>query len=295
MKARGSISAFVAALLVFSFQIDLRAGSLIMTVGNSSQVPSNTVDMGEEASKLSVSLKRQTPIETIGSKSQNLGDGMPDARISYQLHLHPWGIEKDLGSAPATIDDLISSVRDRISENAGRVPASSVDAILSKLEEMKSHGRVAYGEISSKMLGLYYKMCGAAPGKKAGTIDIHPHLAVIAMKVGRPLVACILFHEAGHASDPNICSESVEDVESYAFHREYDCIKAVYPTLQRIATTSKILDNQAKMSSSPVIEESRRFMTNIYKIYQTNGDDAKIRTLVQKLYNADGTPNSSGA
>lgn len=287
----------IAALIVSLLQINLSAHSLPLAVGDLSQLPSNAVDMGQATAKIMGLVGNQdVSVDTIHRKAEHTyEEGMPGAGIFIRPHLHPAAIEPDLGEASASVNDLISAARARIETNADRVPPSSVGAILSKIDEMNSKGKIGYEKLPSNELGLYHRICGDKTGKKSAMIGLHPHLSVIATEVGRPLAACVLFHEAGHASDPNICQGSVEDVESFAFKREYDCIRAVYPTGEQIATTYKMLDNAAQGNPSPVIKESVNFMSNIYQIYRTGGNDQKIRELVRKLYNADGTPSSSGA
>lgn len=288
---------FAAIPLIAFSGLNSQASSLPVSVGDSNQIPSNALDLGQETSKIMdwVKNKNSSNASLSQKTEESYGQGMPGALILIRPHLHPWRIEPDRGGPPASVDDLISAARDRISENSGQAPVSSVDATLSTIDQMNSKERVSYDKLPSNELGLYYKVCGAHSGKKAGMIALNPTLAVIATEVGRPIVACVLFHEAGHASDPNICRESVSDVESFAFHREYDCIKAVYPTGEEIATTKKILDNAEKYRPSPLIKKSVDFMSNMYQIYRTGGKDRRIRALVRKLYKSDGTPKSSGA
>ena len=267
--------------------------------GTDESVSSNALDLGHETRKIMrLVANKNASVLAIHQKAETDYEfGMPGAAILIRPHLHPYKIEPSLGESPATIEDLISAAKDRIETNQGVASDSTVEATLAKIGKMESHQRLSYAKLPSNELGVYNKMCGGNKvGKRVGTINLHFHLASIAVAVGRPLAACVLFHEAGHASDPNICHESVEDVESFAFHREYDCIKAIYPTGEELLTTYQRLNNAAEDPKAPsIVRESLDFMRNIHQIYRTGGDDQKIRELVNKLYNSDGTPSSPGA
>ncbi len=267
--------------------------------GTDESVSSNALDLGHETRKIMrLVANKNASVLAIHQKAETDYEfGMPGAAILIRPHLHPYKIEPSLGESPATIEDLISAAKDRIESNQDVASGSTVEATLAKIEKMESHQRLSYAKLPSNELGVYNKMCGGNKvGKRVGTINLHFHLASIAVAVGRPLAACVLFHEAGHASDPNICHESVEDVESFAFHREYDCIKAIYPTGEELLITYQRLNNAAEDPKAPsIVRESLDFMRNIHQIYRTGGDDQKIRELVNKLYNSDGTPSSPGA
>lgn len=279
----------VVVLIISLFQINLNAGSFL-AVGDIPQLPSNAVNIGQATAKIMGLVSNQdTSLDTIHKKAESTYEkGMPGAAIFVHPHLHPAAIESDLGQEPASVNDLISAARARIEANADRVPPSSVGTILSKIDKMNSKGKIAYENYPSPELGVYRRTCGVKSDKKFAVIGLHPHLSMIATEVGRPLAACVLFHEVAHASDPNICHGSVEAVESYAVKREYDCIKAVYPTGEQIGTTYKMLDNAAQGNPSPVIKESLKFMLNAYRIYQTGGQDSKIQELVKKFYMSKG-------
>ncbi len=301
MEQKQRIESLYGCLL--SLALSFAASSLYanpMYLSSGGNIPSsNALDLGQETQKImSLVANKNASVFAIHQKAENDYEfGMPGAAILIRPHLHPYKIEPTLGEPPATIEDLISAARDRIENNGNQNSNSTVEATLSKIDEMESHKRISYAQLPSNELGVYNKLCGGQKmGKRAGTINLHNHLAVISVAVGRPLAACVLFHEAGHASDRNICHESTEDVESYAFHREYDCIEAIYPTGEELLTTYQQLNNAAQAAgASPVIRESMNFIKNIYDIYRTGGDDQKIRELVNKLYNSDGTPSSPGA
>ena len=284
-------------LLLFSVSA-LYADPMFMSAGDN-ETSSNALDLGHETQKIMrLVANKNASVFAIHQKAEaDYEFGMPGAAILIRPHLRPYKIEPTLGESPATIKDLISAARDRIEANEGQDSGPTVEATLAKIDGMESLKRISYADLPSNELGLYNKICGGhKAGKRAGMINLHLHLRLIAVAVGRPLAACVLFHEAGHASDPNICHESTEDVESYAFHREYDCIKAIYPTGEELLTTYQRLNNAAQDPHAPaVIKESMDFIRNINQIYRTGGDDQKIRELVNKLYNSDGTPSSPGA
>ncbi len=303
MEEKQKTASLPGRFLSLALSISFAASSLyanpmyLSSEGNA--VPPDALDLGQETQKImNLVANKNSSVFAIHQKAETDYEfGMPGAAILIRPHLHPYKIEPSLGESPATIEDLIAAAKDRIENNGSQDPNSTVEATLAKIDEMDSHERISYAKLPSNELGVFNKICGGRQtGKKAGMINLHYHLAAISVAVGRPLAACVLFHEAGHASDQNICHESTEDVESYAFHREYDCIKAIYPSGEELLTTYQQINNALESPRAPaILHESMDFLKNIIQVYRTGGDDQKIRALVNKLYNSDGTPSSPGA
>lgn len=126
-------------------------------------------------------------------------------------------------------------------------------------------------------------------GKGAeGTIGLNTALAQMGRLIGHAFAAATLFHEAGHAADAAIESSGVIDGEIPAFQLEYEWLRFVDPTGEKLALLRVALAEQHAAYPSRVTRMALDYARTLDVLRGTGGKPEKIKALVDQLGYVEG-------
>lgn len=166
-------------------------------------------------------------------------------------------------------------------------PGKEFAASMEFADKMVEEGRIDFnrdGTMAPNKLGEYrYNREDPSQGR----IQLSPKLAVIAAYVGDALTYSTVIHEVTHArkgAERELSPKAVVDGEVAAYKVQHDYIKAVDRKAERMSVLYSSLGLLLKEHpGNQQIRMSRDYVQHLLDIYDTDGEDPKLRELVRRL------------
>lgn len=220
---------------------------------------------------------------------------VPSTSIAVDVHLRGWDKEKKIDSAPATVDRIMATAKDKLAFYSAEVPPVNLTQAVDYAERMKGAGKVDFDkeqEMKDNQMGVY-----AYVKTQLGTIRLNNVLSLIAAKIGDALAFATLAHEAGHARDHQngrLDSKLVIEGEILAFKTQYLWLKIADPYGERVAFLRAKMMNEQTARPSQLTDTTLAYLSHLAKLQDTGGDEKKLKDFVDEMGYKDGHHHDEG-
>ncbi len=210
---------------------------------------------------------------------------------------HKMAEETRLPESEADISRLITEAHHRVILDGKVIPPPEIEQTLDHVSAMNDEGRAMVVDMPSNVMGLFHYDVKNDP---RGEIKLNRLLMQVSMLVGDALAASVILHEGGHAQDEAIGGEDTVQSESRAFKRQFEYLRALYPTGEELATMRVRLREAYKKTPTLLNKVAMDFAATcdaLWGMGRADGtlDEAKLGDFVRKLYKPDGSPASPSA
>lgn len=229
---------------------------------------------------------RGVPDTLVHEKAADLFRNLPGAVIVVDPGLRGWDRERAIDSDPASVERLLKSAGDRLSDFHREVPPLGLTEAFQYAGDMNASGQVDFdkaAELGDGQMGLYRYLANKA---ERGVIKLNGLLALVATKIGDALAFSTLIHEAGHARDHargKLSARDVIDGEVLAFKTQYEWLKLADPHKERVCWLRAVLAERQRLHPDKLTNVALGFLEHLAALQETDGDDARVRVLVERL------------
>jgi hypothetical protein len=180
------------------------------------------------------------------------------------------------------------------------VPDAKLSAAIDYAKEMNDQKRVALDpKLAENDMGAFvYSKDGKTD---LGAIKLNPILTLIATRLGEPFIYATLVHEAAHAkarSEGRLDPAHTTDNEVEAYRVQFLWLKVIDPKEERITVLWNQLALQLKAHPEDKLSRSAfSYVTHLLQLWDTNGEDLKLKEFVKNLGYRDGEgvdPSATG-
>ena len=120
-----------------------------------------------------------------------------------------------------------------------------------------------------------------------GAINLNERLTLLATRIGEAFSYATLVHEAAHAkarADGRLDPAHVVDNEVEAYRVQCLWLKVIDPRAERMAVMISTLELHLRVHPTDEVSRlSLSYLQHLLQIWDTDGEDAKLRDLVKKL------------
>ena len=201
-----------------------------------------------------------------------------------------------------TIDGMIATAGrryDHYKMTASEVPAADLANAIDyarvlrgdKRADFERGGKMAEDQMGEFVFSLQDKL-------DAGRVEINARMALIATRIGEAFSYATLVHEAAHArarSEGRLSPERVIEGEVEAYRVQYRWLKAIDPSSERMIVLHSTLKLYLELHpDDEVTRASVAYLEHLFELRNTNGEDGKLREMIQRLGYEDGDDGRPG-
>jgi hypothetical protein len=200
-----------------------------------------------------------------------------------------------------TVDGMIETAQARYDHyklTTTEVPATELDESIKYARGLREDKRADFdkaGRMAENQMGVFRY---AKDKLEGGLVELNGRMALMATRIGEAFTYATLVHEATHAkarASGRLTPEQVIDGEVEAYRVQYRWLKVVDPSEERLIVLHVTLSIHLKRHPEDrVTAQAVSYVTHLIDLYDTNGEDDKIREYVKKLGYEDGDHDHDG-
>lgn len=192
-----------------------------------------------------------------------------------------------------TIDGMIDEAQKRWDayKLSSPVPDAPLDAAIAYAKELRGKKRVDFdSKLAENQMGEFRY----SPDKlDDGVIKLNARLALLATRIGEAFAYATLVHEAAHAKarvEGRLDPKKTMDNEVEAYGVQYRWLKVIDPRAERMIVMHSTIRLHLQVHPEDQVSRlSLSYLEHLLQLWDTNGEDAKLRDLIKKLgYKDDG-------
>jgi hypothetical protein len=200
-----------------------------------------------------------------------------------------------------TIDGMVQEAQqrwDHYKMHATEVPNVDLDASIAFGKRLRNAKRMDFdktGAMPENQMGVFHYAKDTLTG---GIVEMNNRMALIATRLGEAFSYSTLVHEATHAKareagrlDP----KAVIDGEVEAYRAQYYWIKSLDPKAERMAVLHSTLTLWLKHHPEDKVSQmSLTYLEHLITVFDTDGEDSKIKKMIKDLGYHDGDDDHDG-
>ncbi len=201
-----------------------------------------------------------------------------------------------------TIDGMLETAQQRYDHykmTATEVPAADLENAVGYAKVMRDDKRADFdktGKMAENQMGEY--VYAVKDALDAGKVEINGRMALMATRIGEAFSYATLVHEAAHAkarADGRLTPDKVIDGEVEAYRVQYRWLKVIDPSAERMIVLHSTLNLYLKRHpEDQVTRASISYLEHLLQLWDTGGEDGKLREMIRKLGYEDGDSNHGG-
>lgn len=200
-----------------------------------------------------------------------------------------------------TIDGMIDEAQKRwdlYKLTSAEVPDAKLDAAIAYAKDLRGQKRVDFdAKLPENQMGEFRY---SKDKTDDGVIKLNARLTLLATRIGEAFSYATLVHEAAHAkarSEGRLKPETTIDNEIEAYRVQYLWLKVIDPRAERMIVMHSTLKLHLQLHPEDQISRlSVTYLEHLLQLWDTKGEDAALKELVEKLgYTNDGgvTPGAT--
>lgn len=230
---------------------------------------------------------------SVRSRASAFFDGVPSETPSFRPAPRVMDRERVDGRV-GTIEGMLDEAQrrwDRYKFSAAEVPDGRLDAAIAYAKDLNDRKRVAFeGAMPENQMGEFRY---SKDKTDDGVIHLNARLALLATRIGEAFCYATLVHEAAHAkarAEGRLDPARTIDNEIEAYRVQYLWLKVIDPRAERMIVLDSTLKLRLQLHPEDQVSRlSRSYIDHLLELWDTNGEDAKLKDLVKKLgYKDDG-------
>jgi hypothetical protein len=206
-------------------------------------------------------------------------------------------VDGDVGTVKRFLQDAQSRY-DHWKFTSIEVPPPGLEASMGYATDMHGDKRAAFdktGKMAENQMGEFQY----APGSSdKGRIEINGRMALIATRIGMAFSYATLIHEATHArnhAEGELSPDKVVAGEVAAYKVEYEWLKILDPRAERtIVLLSTLNLYLERHPDDQITRASVSYLHHLLTIWDTGGDEQKLKKMVEDLGYRDGDKEHPG-
>jgi hypothetical protein len=166
------------------------------------------------------------------------------------------------------------------------VPPAEIEETVAHARKLNDEGRADFdrtGTMADNQMGVFRYV----RTEWQGLVKLNAHLAMIATRIGEAFAYATLVHEAGHSrarEEGRLHPEKVIDGELEAYRIQYRWIKIIDPSAERMIVLHSTLRLRLKAHPEDrVTAAAVGYLEHLLQVYDTNGEEPKLRELIDRL------------
>lgn len=234
---------------------------------------------------------------SVKTRSQGFFDKLPQETLVVPVR-HRLMDREPVAGKLGTIEGMQAEADRRI-ENWKRThtepPPPDLESAVNQARQLKDSERLSYdteGQLRENQMGIFKYMRDSLDG---GYVKLNETMKILTALVGECFTYATVAHEAQHARDRaagRLSPEKEIEGEVSAFRIEYLWLKLMDPSGERMLTLHGTLRLERDRASDPklkaILSESVTYLEHLSEIIETNGQDDKLKKLVERLGYSDG-------
>lgn len=227
-------------------------------------------------------------------------EGLQRETPVVRAHAHFMDREPVTGER-GTIEGMLDTAQARYDHyklKTSEIPAAELDGAIAYARKMREEKREDFdrrGAMPENQMGVFRY---AKEKLEGGMIEVNGRMALIATRIGMAFSYATIVHEAAHAkarAEGRLDPKRVIDGEVEAYRVQYRWLKIVDPKEERLmvlhVTLSKYLEQHP---DDRITAQAISYVSHLIDLYDTGGEDSKIREYVQKLGYEEGDHDHDG-
>jgi hypothetical protein len=192
-----------------------------------------------------------------------------------------------------TIEGMMDEAQKRwdIYKMTAALPDPKLDAAIAYAKDLRGQKRVDFDpKLPENQMGEFRY---SQDKLDDGVIKLNARLALLATRIGEAFAYATLVHEAAHAKarvEGRLDPKKTMDNEVEAYGVQYRWLKVIDPRAERMIVMHSTI--QLHLQVHPEDQVSRlslSYLEHLLQLWDTNGEDGKLRDLIKKLgYKDDG-------
>lgn len=220
-------------------------------------------------------------------------DGVPSRTPSFRPAPRVMDREAVDGHV-GTIDGMIDEAQkrwDRYKFTTTEVPDARLDAAIAYARDLRGRKRVAFdAKLPENQMGEFTY---SKDKTDDGVVKLNARLALLATRIGEAFSYATLVHEAAHAkarAEGHLKPETTIENEVEAYGVQYRWLKVIDPRAERMIVMHSTLKLHLQLHPEDKVSRlSVTYLEHLLQLWDTNGDDAKLKDFVKRLgYKEDG-------
>jgi hypothetical protein len=200
-----------------------------------------------------------------------------------------------------TVDGMIETAQQRWDHyrmRTAEVPAAELDGAIVFAKDLRRQKRADFdpsGRMPENQMGVFRY---AKDQLQGGMVQLNARLAMITTRLGEAFAYATLVHEAAHAKareEGRLSPERVIDGEVEAYRVQCRWLKVVDPSEERLFVLHSALT--MRLQSRPedrISAQALSYVVHLIELYDTDGDEAKLREYIKKLGYEEGDHDHDG-
>lgn len=200
-----------------------------------------------------------------------------------------------------TVDGMLKTAEQRWDHyklTTHEVPPADVEAALIYARSLRQEKRLDFdrtGEMAENQMGVFNYAKDALEG---GVVSLNQRLALIATRIGEAFSYATVIHEGAHArarAAGRLDPKKVIDGELEAYRVQYWWLKAVDPKGERLAVLQGTLTFRLREHPQDRVSRmSLDYLEHLIELYNTDGEDARLKDMIERLGYEDGHGDHDG-
>ncbi len=200
-----------------------------------------------------------------------------------------------------TIDGMIKEAQqrwDHYKMHATEVPNVDLEASIAFGKRLRDEKRMDFdptGAMPENQMGVFRYAKDKLTG---GVVEVNNRMALIATRLGEAFSYSTLVHEATHGKDREagrLDPKAVIDGEVAAYRAQYYWLKALDPKAERMAVLHSTLTLWLKRHPEDKVSKmSLTYLEHLITVFDTDGEDPKIKKMIKDLGYKDGDDDHEG-
>ncbi|MFI5345935.1 MAG: hypothetical protein ACHQ51_06130 [Elusimicrobiota bacterium] len=200
-----------------------------------------------------------------------------------------------------TVDGMIATAQQRYDHyrmKSADIPNPELDRAIAYAKDLRDQKRADFdrtGAMAENQMGVFRY---AKDKLEGGMVQINARMALLATRIGEAFAYATLVHEAAHArarAEGRLTPEKVIDGEVEAYRVQYRWLKLVDPSGERLIVLHDGWSNYMKKHPEDrVTALAITYVEHLVDLYNTDGDERKLREYVKKLGYEEGDNGREG-
>jgi hypothetical protein len=230
---------------------------------------------------------------SVRASASGFFDGVPSRTPSFRPAPRVMDREAVDGHV-GTIDGMIDEAQkrwDHYKFTTASVPDARLDAAIAYAKDLRGQKRVDFDpKMAENQMGEFTY---SKDKTDDGVIKLNARLALLATRIGEAFSYATLVHEAAHAkarAEGRLKPETTIDNEVEAYGVQYQWLKVIDPRAERMIVMHSTLKLHLQLHPEDKVSLlTVSYLEHLLQVWDTNGEEAKLKDLVKKLgYKEDG-------
>jgi hypothetical protein len=234
--------------------------------------------------------------DRVRSRASAFFDGVPSRTPAFRPAPRVMDREAVDGHA-GSIDGMIAEAQkrwDHYKFSSATVPDARLDAAIAFAKDLRDQKRLAFdAQMPENQMGEFRYSLDKS---NDGTIKLNERLTLLATRIGEAFSYATLVHEAAHAkarAEGRLDPKHTIDNEVEAYGVQYQWLKVIDPRAERMIVMHSTLKLHLQLHPEDKVSRlSASYLEHLLQVWDTNGEEAKLKELVKRLgYEENGGVN----